>query len=269
MGSALINGLASTPGFSAEDARFFDASSDVRREISRKFAIESAAGSPELAEWADTIILAVKPGDVTGVLREISGVLDVSKLLVSIAAGVDTETIEKTTGGSIPVVRAMPNTPALIGMGMTAICRGRRAGEKHMERAEALFSPLGEVARLEEGSMDAVTAVSGSGPAYLFYMAEGLEKAAEAEGLERETAVKLVRQTLYGASAMLAGDTARAETLRRGVTSPGGTTESAIKILADGGFTGLLIRAVASAKAKSIEIRERISTAERGCGEKL
>lgn len=262
MGSAIIKGLAGKAGFSAGNTRFFDASPEVRRDICKKFAIEAASGSPELAEWADTIILAVKPGDVKGVLREITGKLNISKLLVSIAAGVDTKTIEKAAGNNSPVVRAMPNTPALIGMGMTALCGGRRAGDEHMERAEALFCPVGEVLRLEEESMDAATAVSGSGPAYLFYLAEGLEKAAEAEGLKREIAVKLVRQTLYGASAMLERDSARAEDLRRGVTSPGGTTESAIKILADGGFHGLLKKAVAGAKEKSIEIRECISTSE-------
>lgn len=262
MGSAIIRGLAGKAGFSGAETRFFDASPDIRRDVSREFRIKAAAGNPELAEWADTIILAVKPGDVISVLSGIKDKLNIQKLLVSIAAGVDTKTIEEKAGRGIPVVRAMPNTPALIGLGMTALCAGSHARDEHMELAESLFSPIGEVARLEEEKMDAATAVSGSGPAYLFYLAEALEEAAACEGLSRETAEKLVRQTLYGASALLVRDKEGPEELRRRVSSPGGTTESAIKILEGGEFPGLIKKAVAGAKAKSIEIRNSISTSE-------
>ncbi len=262
MGSALIGGLAGKDPHISEKVRFFDSDPEKRRSVSGKFKVESAGSGSELAEWADVIVIAVKPADVKKVLLEIRGALAPLKLLVSVAAGVSVRTIEKTVDVNIPVVRAMPNTPAVIGLGMIVISAGKHAGEEHLKRAEALFSSAGEVIRIEEEMMDAATAVSGSGPAYLFYLAEAMEAAAAEAGFSRESAEKLVRRTLLGASAMLLKDGAPPFELISRVASPGGTTEAAISTLEAGAFAGLVKKAVNSARDKSREIRERISTSE-------
>ena len=262
MGSALIRGVASGEDRAGAKIRFFDSDSEKRRDLCGKPGIECAPNSSELAEWADIIVLAVKPGDVKGVLGEIREKLVPSKMILSVAAGVDTRTIEKTAAVNIPVVRAMPNTPAVVGLGAIALCAGRYADEEHLKRAETCLAPAGEVLRVEEEMMDTATAVSGSGPAYLFYLAEAMEEAGVKEGLSRKASRMLVNQTLYGASALLVKENTSPGELRRMVTSPGGTTEAAIKTLREGGFADLIKSAVKSARNKSSEIRELISTSE-------
>jgi pyrroline-5-carboxylate reductase len=148
MGSALISTLASKSGGSDDDLRFFDADGEKSAVLNKNSGIPAAANNRELVRWADIIVIAVKPADVRDVLEDIKGELSVQKLIASVAAGVDTALIEKSAGIDIPVVRAMPNTPALIGLGMTALCAGAFAREEHLGLAEKLFSAVGEVIRI-------------------------------------------------------------------------------------------------------------------------
>ncbi len=262
MGSALICGLAQQSTGIEKTLRVFDSQREKAEELEKSLGLCPAASCLELVSWAEIILIAVKPGDVKSVLSGVKAALNPSKMIVSIAAGVDTRTIEVTAGLDIPVVRAMPNTPALIGLGMTAICPGGFADERHMDFAESLLAPSGKIIRVEEDMMDAITAISGSGPAYLFYLAEAMEQSAEEQGLSGTAAREIVTQTLYGASAMLAGGLGSPEELRRRVTSPGGTTEAAVETLDSLGFSETIKKAVSLARERSGKIRKSIATLE-------
>lgn len=195
---------------------------------------------------ADIIILAVKPQDMDTVLDEIKGT---NKPVISIAAGITTRRIEKKLG-KIPVIRVMPNTPLLAGMGMSALCRGRYAGTRHLRKAVKIFSGMGKVILLKEKQMDAVTAVSGSGPAYIYFFIESLIRAAAGLGLPAH----IVIQTLKGAIALLEKTGRSPEELRRQVTSPGGTTEAAINVFQKRGLSDIIGKAVMAAHKKAREL---------------
>ncbi len=259
MGAAIMRGLAAED---RENSRFYDISAQITSSLEKELSVKPSSSAGELAAWSDCIVLAVKPGLVGDVLIKIKGFLNDSKLLISAAAGISTGRIEEFTGQGVPVVRAMPNTPALKKLGMTALCRGSFALEEHLAAAEKLFSRVGEVVRVEEKMMDAVTAVSGSGPAYLFYLAEALEKAGVEEGLPADVSRMLTAQTLYGASAMLSGGEADPSELRMRVTSPGGTTQAAVSALERGDFILLIRQAVKMARDRSVEIGNKLSTPE-------
>ncbi len=203
------------------------------------------------------VVLAVKPQDMASVLGSLSAVLGERTLVISIAAGITTTFIERGLGGRRPVVRAMPNTPARIGEGMTALCRGRCARKTDMDRAAVLFRRVGEVVTVPEARMDAVTAVSGSGPAYVFHLAECLTAAAVAQGLSEATARKLVVRTLVGAGRLLAASREDAGELRRRVTSPGGTTEAALTVMRRRGWDRIVRLAVDAAARRSAALSRR------------
>jgi pyrroline-5-carboxylate reductase len=240
----LARGVVSASGIIASDVR------PERLDVLRKLGARAAASNREVAERSETVILAVKPQNVPGVIRP-------PKLLVSICAGVPTAAIESALGELSPVVRVMPNTPLLVGKGMSALSAGRWAGEKELERARRIFEAVGRVVVLPESKMDAVTAVSGSGPAYFFYLAEAMIEAALAEGLSPEEAEALVRATAEGAGALLAESSEKAQELRRRVTSPGGTTEAAVKVLESAGVKEALVTAVRRAAERSRELGRR------------
>lgn len=261
MGGALIEGLASRKGIPPGNILFSDPDRGRAEYLRESFGATRLPGNPELVRASDTIVIAVKPQAVKGVIEEISGELSEEKLLVSIAAGVETAAIERFAGGKQPVVRAMPNMPAAFGLGMTVICGGKFAREEHLNRADELFSASGDVVFIEEGMMDAATAVSGSGPAYLFCLAEALESAAAREGFTAEVAAKLARSTIYGASAVLEKGGATPAGLKSMVASPGGTTEAALKIL-EKECARLIVNAVEAARERAAEIRREISTSE-------
>jgi len=208
----------------------------------------------EVAERSETIILAVKPQNAADVLGELAGLVSPPKLLVSICAGVTTATIEAALGEGAPVVRVMPNTPLLVGKGMSALAAGRWATPGDLERAEAVFSAVGDAVVLDEADIDAVTAVSGSGPAYVFYLVEAMTEAGVAEGLDRKVAERLARRTAEGAGELLAASQEPAEELRRRVTSPGGTTQAAVELMEQDGVKESLVRAVRRAAERSREL---------------
>ncbi|MCE7973002.1 MAG: pyrroline-5-carboxylate reductase [Leptolyngbya sp. PLA1] len=204
-------------------------------------------GRSEGAPGEGVILLAVKPQVFRSVAAELGDVGP--RRVLSVMAGVTTAAIRVALGGGARVIRLMPNTPASIRMGVTGLCVGEGAGEEDAARAERLFCAVGDVVRVPEALMDAVTAVSGSGPAYLFYVAEALERAAVDAGFDPPTAARLVRGTLAGASRLLAQGVDPA-TLRRAVTSKGGTTEAACGVLDARGVDGAVMEAVRAATAR-------------------
>lgn len=249
MAEALIRGVVASGLVSSSDIVVYDILPE-RRAVFAAFDCVSA-DDPAQAMAADVVLLATKPQ----MLREAVGGLAVGggRLLVSIAAGVATGTIEKLFSAPVKVVRVMPNTPLLVGAGMSALCRGVHAGADDMVLALALFACCGDAVEVDEGHMDAVTALSGSGPAYLFRFAEVLAAAGVAAGLPPELAERLTVATLRGSSEMLAhqGDAAG---LRRKVTSPGGTTAAALAVFERRDFAGMAVEAIVAARDRGAEL---------------
>ncbi|MBI6629276.1 pyrroline-5-carboxylate reductase [Pontibaca salina] len=203
------------------------------------------------------VLLAVKPQLMGEALPAIAGFGGGSSLFVSVAAGTPIAAYEKLLGPGTPIVRAMPNTPAAIGRGITAIIGNAQTGESGLALAESLLSAVGQVVRLQsEGQMDAVTAISGSGPAYVFHLIETLAAAGQAQGLSQELALQLAKATVAGAGALAEAAEEDPGQLRANVTSPNGTTQAALEVLMDPdtGFPPLLERAVAAAARRSKEL---------------
>jgi pyrroline-5-carboxylate reductase len=223
------------------------------REVERLTAIEATLDPAGSAEGRDVVVIAVKPKDIAYLLSQVRDVLRPGQVVVSLAAGVPIAVFEEVLEG-IAVVRAMPNTPAAVDEGMTAYCGGTHADTDALALADMVLSAVGETIRLSEDLLDAVTAVSGTGPAYVFLLAEALTEAAIREGLPHHAAEKLVIQTLRGAGALLSVSDKSAFRLRAEVTSPGGTTAAAMHALEEGGFRALLETAVRAAAQRSQEL---------------
>lgn len=238
--------------------------SDARREAFGLLNVEVVHGNDEVLRRASQVVLAVKPQMIGRVAPDLSAHLGQDQVVISIMAGITTARLGKLIGKPARIVRVMPNTPLLVGMGMSALCLGGDARPGDETLAHRLLEAAGRVVTVEESKMDAVTAVSGSGPAYLFYLAEAMEKAAQALGLGPDSPL-LVRQTLLGAASLLAqapterDDSGTAEPigpaeLRRRVTSPGGTTEAAIKHLDGNKSFEVIVNALKAAEKRSREL---------------
>ena len=253
MGQALAGGLVKSGLVPADRVMLSDIDRVRLKEAEDRYGVRSTDDSRGLAEWADMVVLAVKPAKVEDVLKEIKGAVCETSFILSIAAGVKTSRIESILG-EVPVVRAMPNTPALVGAGVTAICPGRYAGEREIETACEVLSAAGSVMVVKEDLMDAVTALSGSGPAYFFLMVEAMVEAGIKLGIPSSKARELAVKTMEGSAAMLVQESADARELRRKVTSPGGTTEAAIAFLERNDFAGVLHEAIKKAEARSSEL---------------
>jgi len=230
MGQALIKGLLDH-GVPASRLCVADASAAARRIVARRFGIKAVARNRDAVRGAGLILLAVKPQQMAGVVDELAAALTRSVLVISIAAGMTLRWLEKHLPG-LPVVRVMPNLPATVGCGFAAIAAGRRATTRHRAVAMALFDAMGIAVELPERHFDAVTAVSGSGPAYVFYLVQIWERAARALGLPASAAALAIRQTLEGSVRLLQADGAAAAELIRQVASKRGTTEAALSVLA-------------------------------------
>lgn len=254
MATALIGGLANPPRANLK-MRVSDPSEKAREHLSDTFGISTYTDSALAVRDADVIVFAVKPQTMPHVLKQLRGHIQPGQLLLSIAAGVTIESIEKQLGDCLSVVRSMPNTPALIGRGITGVTAGPHCSQLQRDRAEEILAAASEVVWLEDESlMDAVTAVSGTGPAYFFLLTEALAMAARELGLPAETADRLAAITCFGAGAMLASSPDEAVELRQRVTSPGGTTQAAIAVLEGEGFHELMSRAVKAARDRSREL---------------
>ena len=208
----------------------------------------------EAAEKAETLVLSVKPQDMGRMLDEIAGLVAPSQLVISIAAGITTSFIERRFTAEVPVVRVMSNTPALVDEAMSVISAGSFAGEEHLRRAEELLRPVGKVLRIPESQQDAATALSGSGPAYVYYLVESMVDAALLLGMARGTALEMVTQAVYGAATMLRESGEHPVILREAVTSPGGTTIAAIRELERHGVRAAFLAAIEAARDRGREL---------------
>ena len=212
------------------------------------------ASNRELAGISDVLFICVKPAQVEQVAREIAHDVRPGALVISAAAGVTTEKLRAWLGPEVAIVRAMPNMPARIGLGMTAIAAGTGATDAHLQTASELFAALGRVCVVEERLMDAVTGISGCGPAYVYLIAESLAEAGVKLGLPRHIALELAAQTLHGASAMVLQTGAHPAALKDEVTTPAGCTIDGLLALEDGGLRSTLVRAVTAAAERSARL---------------
>jgi len=253
MGAALLGGLLEA-GWEPDEISVAEADADRRRVLEKRHSGVRIVSS---AAWAvgeaEVVVVAVKPADVADVLAQAGEQLSEAAVVVSIAAGVTIATLEDAVPGQ-PVVRAMPNTPALVGRGAAAIAGGTRATEADLGVAERILGSVGVVVRVPEPLLDAVTGLSGSGPAYVFLVGEALIEAGVVVGLPRETAVTLASQTMLGAATMLAEGDESPEALRAAVTSPGGTTAAGLAQLEANGVRAALLDAVQAATERSREL---------------
>jgi pyrroline-5-carboxylate reductase len=259
MGEALLAGLLDA-GWEPDDLAVAEVDADRRRVVEERFRKVRVVPSPAWAVAdADVVVVAVKPTDVGAALDACESSLPAGALVLSIAAGVTIATVEAAAPGR-PVVRAMPNTAALVRRGAAAIAPGRHAGDHDLAAAERILGSVGIVVRVDESLLDAVTGLSGSGPAYVFLVAEALVEAGVLVGLSRETAAALVHQTLLGSATLLVEGSEGPEALRAAVTSPGGTTAAGLARLEAHGVRAALLEAVVAATERSRELGKREST---------
>lgn len=257
LGAILAKGLLRA-GWATTDITLVARRQERVDELERETGISAVQSLASGVADADVVVIAVKPKDMPVVVEAISQSLQPNQIVVSLAAGVELETI----GGMLPnqpVIRAMPNTPAAVDMAMTAISAGPHATPEHIDVVRSIFGAVGETIELAEDLLDAVTAVSGTGPAYVFLLAESLIEAAIREGLPHHAAEKLVHQTIRGSGELLTTSDKSAFRLRGQVTSPGGTTAAAMHVLDDGGFRSLMEDAVRAAATRSRELGQRAS----------
>ncbi|WP_067437752.1 pyrroline-5-carboxylate reductase [Nocardioides jensenii] len=252
MGETLLSGLLRS-GVSADTLLVGEKRQARARELEEKYAV-TVVSNIEAAQKADTLALVVKPQDMGAVLDELEPHLRPGQLIVSLAAGITTAFIESRIPDGIAVVRVMPNTPALVDEGMAAISPGSHCDEEHLAEAEQLLSATGHVLRVPEKHQDAVTAISGSGPAYIFYVVESMVEAGVHLGLPRATATELVIQTLFGSAKMLRETGTHPTVLREQVTSPAGTTAAAIRELEVHRVRAAFLSAMEAARNRSQEL---------------
>ena len=254
MGEILARGLLAA-GWSLQSIIMAARRPERAREAERQTEIETVLDPAEAASGRDVVIIAVKPKDIPHLLEQINGTISDDQLVISLAAGVPLAVFEQALPG-VPVIRSMPNTPAAVAEGMSAYCGGTDVDEETFAKADAILAAVGETIRLSEDLLDAVTAISGSGPAYVFLLAESLTEAAIREGLPHHAAEKLVDQMIRGAGILLQASEKSAFRLRGEVTSPGGTTAAAVHVLEEGGFRALMEDAVRAAADRSHTLGE-------------
>jgi len=252
MGEALTSGLlraGTSPAGVIAAVRRADRAAQLRDTYGIK--VLSAA---EAAGLAQTLLITVKPQDMAALLDEIAPQVSGDKLVISVAAGIPTAFIERRLGGEVPVVRVMSNTPVLVDEAMSVISAGTYATEEHLQRAEALLRPVGKVLRIPESQQDAATALSGSGPAYIYFLVEAMVDAGILLGMPRATALEMVKQAVYGAATMLRDSGEHPVILREAVTSPAGTTISAIRELERHGVRAAFLAAIEAARDRGREL---------------
>ena len=253
MAEAIVSGMIAAKFCAPEKIVMTDILPERLATLEKKYGVATSTDN-SVAGDAEIILLAVKPQMMTDVLHGLSSFVKKETLILSIAAGITTEKIEILLGGDRRVVRIMPNTPALIGQGASAIAGGRNAGEADLKTAEQIFNCVGISVRVQENEIDAVTALSGSGPAYVFYLIESMLAAGKTMGLENETAKALALQTVEGAAQLMKQSGEDAGALRAKVTSKGGTTEAAINSMETAGVKPAIINALLAAEKRSKEL---------------
>ncbi len=252
MGESILAGLLDS-GTRPSDVRVVEPRPQRADELAERYGVTAGPGAV-VDNGVDVLVVAVKPHDVARVLASVADRLDGDCVVLSVAAGVTTTSLESVLNVGQPVVRAMPNTPALVRAGVTAICAGQHATDEHMQVAETLLRSVGAVVRVPESQMDAVAAVSGSGPAYVFLVAEALIEAGVRVGLPRDLATELTRGTISGSAELWSTTGDHPTLLRERVTSPGGTTAAALHALETRGLRAAFSEAVVANTARSAEL---------------
>ncbi len=256
MGEALVKGLIASGKTSADALVCSDPRAERREELQKKYGVQVTANNRAAAAQADLVVIAVKPQNIDDLLEEIAPAVDAKKLVISIAAGVPIEAIARKLGAGVRIVRTMPNTPALVGAGATALARGAHATEADLEQALALFEAVGVAVVVEEHHLDAVTGLSGSGPAFVFVAIEALADGGVKVGLARPIALALAAQAVMGSAKLVLETGEHPGRLKDQVTSPGGTSIAGIHALESGGFRAALMAAVEAATKRSRELGE-------------
>jgi pyrroline-5-carboxylate reductase len=254
MAGALIRGLLESGLYDPHELAASDADPKRLTALAGETGIRTHPDNPSLVLDCTAVVLAVKPQVLPDVLLEIRDQAAPDLLVISVAAGIPLSLIREGLGRDLPLVRVMPNTPALVGRGMSALAPGERATGEHLAAARALFEAVGETLVVEESMMNAVTAVSGSGPGYLFRIMEALVEAGEDVGFERDEAVRLVVQTVLGAAHLAAASDRSLAELREMVTSPGGTTAAGLAVLDEARLGEILTGAVRAARDRAVEL---------------
>ena len=254
MGETLLSGLIRA-GRRVDDLMVGEKRPERARELEERYGV-TVVSNVEAAQKADTLALVVKPQDMSELLAEIAPVVKPGQLVVSLAAGITTAFLESRLPEGVAVVRVMPNTPALVDEGMAAISRGSHCDEEHLLEAESLMDSIGRVLRVPEKQQDAVTAVSGSGPAYIFFVVESMIEAGVHLGLPRATAAELVVQTVVGSAKLLRETGEHPTVLREQVTSPAGTTAAAMRELEDHKVRAAFLAALEAARDRSRALAE-------------
>ncbi len=256
MGEALMSGLIRSGGRNLEEIMVTCRREERSQELAGKYGVNSTLDNPAAVAWADVVVLMVKPQDMETLLAAIAPGVTPDKLVITFAAGIRTSFVEKHLNEDVHVVRVMSNVPVMVDEAMSVISSGRSADEKDMDVADELLSYVGKVLRLKEVHQDAVTATSGSGPAYFFLLAEAMIEACILLGLSRDVATELIIQTMLGSAKMLRDTGKHPVELREMVTSPGGTTIAAIRHLEEAGVRAAFLNAIDAARHRSAELAQ-------------
>jgi len=255
MAEAIISGIITTSFLKKEQIFVMNKNNKERLEnLSERYEIHCDFNKKQLVAGADLIILSMKPHDAQEAIDSMKDYIQEDQLIISILAGVSTDYIAKLIGKEIPIIRAMPNTSASIGLSATAVTKGENASEEHLQKAVSLFNTIGTTSIVKEEEMHTVTGISGSGPAYFYYVVEAMQKAASEAGLDQLVASELITQTIVGAGEMLKQSGETASTLREKITSPNGTTQAAIETLDEYNVEKAMMDCVKNAKERSIEL---------------
>lgn len=254
MATALIKGLLASGVADSTGLVAADKDEKALRRIGRDFGVRTCSCNTQAVSDSSVVVLAVKPQHVRGVLEEIREEMIPRRLLISIAAGIPVKTIQNIVGSRIPVIRVMPNTPALVQQGVSALAAGESCTSDHMAVAKRIFGAVGETVEVKEDLMDAVTALSGSGPGYIFRIMECMAGAGVRVGLPEETAYRLVVQSFLGAAYLAKTSDDSLEELRRKVTSPGGTTAAGLAVFDEKGLEDIITGAVRAAWTRSRDL---------------
>ena len=254
MGEALIAGLLRSGGRSADEIVVTARREERARELAERHGVAATLSNPDAVEGAKALVLMVKPQDMETLLEQIADSVTSDHLVVSFAAGIRTSFVERRLTEMVPVVRVMSNVAVLVDEAMTVVAAGKNAEDKHLAVAEELLGYVGRVLRLKETHLDAITATSGSGPAYFFLLAEAMIEACILLGLSRDVATELIIQTMLGSAKMLRDTGKHPVELREMVTSPGGTTIAAIRHLEEAGVRAAFLNAIDAARQRSAEL---------------
>jgi pyrroline-5-carboxylate reductase len=253
MGEALALGLLRAGVVRPEQIVAAARRADRAEQLRDAYGIDVLSAA-QAAGKAETLVIAVKPQDMEALLAEISPVVTRDQLVISVAAGITTSYIGRRLAGDVPVIRVMSNTPVLVDEAMSVISPGPHATEQHLRRAEELLRPVGKVLRIPESQQDAATALSGSGPAYVYFLVEAMVDAGILLGMPRQNALEMVKQAVYGAATMLRDSGEHPVLLREAVTSPGGTTINAIRELERHGVRAAVLAAIEAARDRGREL---------------